>query len=77
MSGKGVREVEGIDLERLYGSNTIEGSNPSLSFNKNVFKIKISFKKEMFFIKKKAFYLFDSFKIKVFFLWKTAVMVKW
>ena len=37
LSGKGVLEVEGIDLERLYGSNTIEGSNPSLSFNKNVF----------------------------------------
>ena len=23
--------VEGVDLERLYGSNIIEGSNPSLS----------------------------------------------
>lgn len=35
LSGKGVREVEGIDLERLYDSDIIEGSNPSLSFNEN------------------------------------------
>ena len=28
---KDVRVVEGVDLERLYGSSIIEGSNPSLS----------------------------------------------
>lgn len=28
---KDVRVVEGVDLERLYGRNIIEGSNPSLS----------------------------------------------
>lgn len=28
---KGVRVVEGIDLERLYDTRIIEGSNPSLS----------------------------------------------
>ena len=31
LTRKGVREVEGVDLERLYDSNVIEGSNPSLS----------------------------------------------
>ena len=29
--GKDVRVVEGVDLERLYDKNIIEGSNPSLS----------------------------------------------
>mgnify|MGYP000671970665 CR=1 FL=1 len=44
MIWRGGRVVEGARLERVYSSNTIEGSNPSLSANNFLISLLIIFK---------------------------------